>query len=238
MSYKLVYLLLCMGVWLVPFFMTGWTRRVWKVFPQAMSFQQNAAALFTHGMKTWRDYHLEWKREDGSWFEIDKRALFSAVTFGERTRFDRILSKRWPAKTREQVLFKIADHAVRHGRKTGLLNEDVVGLRLVVTSWDVGSPELTHPSGAWIRAKAVELPDSRRQVLVEYEIQGEAVIPLKRAKASIQNKGQPAPPNPLIRPPERLLVPAQTPAKPVRAISPPPEIQTPPKARQPTLPDR
>lgn len=49
--------LVCLSTWMVPLFLTGWSRKSLRVFPQAMSFQHNAAALFTSGVRTWDDYH-------------------------------------------------------------------------------------------------------------------------------------------------------------------------------------
>jgi hypothetical protein len=218
MTYRWIYLSLCLGLWLVPFFFTGWTQRAWQIFPRAMNFQQSTAALFTRGVKTWYACHLEWKRADGTWFETKKRLLFPAVTFGERTRFDRIVSQSDRRAFQEQILFKLSIHAMDEGREHGLLPEDVAGLRLVNTYWEVGSPELAQPKGAWNPPEAATLPENRRRVVAEYRIEKGQLTRVK--EAAKPQMVQTAPPKtsapkkvplisvtPLKPPPERRLVP-------------------------------
>jgi hypothetical protein len=52
-SYKVGYVVTCVAVWLLPFFVAGWTGKTWSGFPKALSFQHLAAGLFTRKSVVW-----------------------------------------------------------------------------------------------------------------------------------------------------------------------------------------
>ncbi len=54
-----VYGVAMLGVWLIPFFWTGWKGRSLGMFPRWWSFQHSAAGLFTRRTTVWWDHHLE-----------------------------------------------------------------------------------------------------------------------------------------------------------------------------------
>jgi|GEM_PF-1844559 len=222
MTYKLGYLGLFLMLWLAPLFWTGWTLRSWPIFPHWLAVEHQVSGLFLKELKSCHDFHLEWKSGDNEWFELNERRLYPYVVFADRSRFDQLVSRSARASLKPQILFKIASHALQHGRAKNMLPEDVTRVRLVRTEWKVGQPELAYPQGAWKRPNSLEVPAIQRAILAEYEIKAQTLTPVKvsREPAVLQAPPSRKPPRiptaiiPTSPPPTRRLVTPQTPTSP------------------------
>ncbi len=229
LNYKLGYLCFFLVLWLAPLFWTGWTLRGWSVFPHWLSVEHQVSGLFLRELKSCHDFHLEWMKADGEWIEVDERKLYPAVVFADRSRFDQLVGRSARTSLQPQILFKIAHHALEHGKATKLIPADVTRMRLVRTEWRVGQPELAHPQGAWKRPNSLEVPAIQRAILAEYEIKSEMLIPVKISpEPTVLKKAAPSgsvPPTPI-----PSAVPPQPP--PVRRLMPQSSLSSPAKELQ------
>ena len=180
--YIIGFWIVSLSLWLVPFFVTGWSKKPWAVFPKALSYQHNASALCTQELKRWRDFHIEWLRKDGSRFEMKEQLLFPVNRYGNRTRYDVILSRYNTKKGREPALLRLAQHAYKQGKELGVLGNEVVGVRFIVVYWPVGTPALAQPTGAWQDVKLSKIPTKWLHVLEDFEIKGSTVRMAKKPK--------------------------------------------------------
>lgn len=235
LSYKVGFLLLCSVLWLAPFFHTGLTRVSWKIFPKAWSYQHNAAALFTTKAKNWGDCHLEWQNKDGTWYEADERQLFPAGISGEGTRFDRIIRKFVPLRSRQAVFLRITNHALQRGRQLGILSPDTKAVRIVLSYRQVGDPNMTQPSTGWKTYKAAEMKPNERRTLDTFVV-AEDRVRLARPAKRLVNTPRPQPRTPVPLVPGITVTPVpllpNMPAKPpTRALIPAPSENSTPRAQ-------
>ena len=172
--------------------MAGWSGRAYSSLPRAVTFQYNAAGLFTRRSNQWWDHHVELQLRDDQRVELAERSVFPMGAFGYRTRLDRILNE----SSRRPVADTILDHLAVHIAKeiaTGnarlrgdsgeegdsvhdVASDQVVAIRIVRSVWKVGEPELTNPAGAWQPAPVHDLPRSRRRVLGIWRLIGDKAV--------------------------------------------------------------
>ncbi len=169
-GYLIGYGLACLGVWLVPFFMTGWTKRSWDVFPRWWSFQHSAAGLFTRRTPVWWDHHLEVQRADRSRYEVDERAHFPMGAFGYRTRYDRIMNESNHNRAALEVRRRIANYVLERERARATNSRSTLHVRLVRSFWKVGSPEMSQPAGSWSPPPVAKLASGQRTLLGGYSL--------------------------------------------------------------------
>ncbi len=226
-GYLIGYGLACLCVWLVPFFMTGWTGRTWSVFSRWWSFQHSAAGLFTRRTPVWWDHHLEAQRADRSRYEVDEREHFPMGAFGYRTRYDRIMNESNNRRCALEVRRRIAKYVLERERARAANTGATLHVRLVRSLWKVGSPEMSQPAGAWSPPPVASLGSGQRTLLGGYSLgtrgfsafwedDGKNPLSQTAAKAKTSNeRGRPAanrsPPPPvsptrrqLPRPPEAV----------------------------------
>lgn len=204
-TYQAAFLVVVMFFWLMPFFVTGMTGKPWRLFPRVLSEQHNSAALFTRSLDQVNDRHLEWKRADGSWFELEERRLFPKGIFGDDTRMDRMLRKYAKGAEGRDVALRLVRYGWERGAAIGQLGEEVIGARLVETKVEVGAPEMAHPVGAWEPGKASNYPEGQRRVLYRFDVEKgrvsfAPVLPPKpkvgavEGAAEVQGRSEAAPP--------------------------------------------
>ena len=176
-------------MWLVPFFQAGWSGRAYSRLPRAVTFQYNAAGLFTRRSNEWWDHHIELQFRDGSRRELAERSVFAMGAFGYRTRLDRILNEGYRRAKREKLLDHLGgfianavsarDSVPLASGGAIIASEDIVAIRIVRAVWKVGDPRLAQPEGHWNPPPVHELPASQRRVLGAWRLQDGAAVRLE-----------------------------------------------------------
>jgi hypothetical protein len=201
MRSKLIYLISVTGLWLVPFFYTGWLGRPISMLPKSLSFQHSAAGLFTQKTTRWWDQHLEIQKTTNERLAIDEARSFQMGAFGFRSRLDRILIESNRSPQSAQVRQRLAEHVF----KTNAEARTARALRLVRSFWTVGLPEMAEAAGEWNPPPVHLLPEKDRQTLGTYVWRNDECVELQRqqgprlpnpAKPGVPVAVKPAPPVP------------------------------------------
>src|SRR5262245_53374924 len=127
-SYKKIYLVACVFLLLIPFFVAGWTGRTSKLLPKGVTFQHNAAGLFTQKSTVWWDHHLEGIAGNGTRFEIAERDFFPMGAFGYRSRYDRILIESNRLSQVKELRFRLAEYVAKKWIASGRKDADLAQL--------------------------------------------------------------------------------------------------------------
>jgi hypothetical protein len=218
-AYKIGYLLNGFVIFLIPFFIVGWTGRTLKFLPRGLAFEHSAAHLFTGKVSIWWEHHLEGERRDGSRFEIEEREFFPMGASGYRTRLDRILTESNKSRQAVNIRFRLANYVAMRWREKGYDPDDLVKLRLVRSLWKVGTPELANPVGHWDPPPITSIGKQQRLVLGEYIVtagKAEMLATVQTASLPIDPKGGRAlMPEDSLPPSGRLRGPSQTTTRPM-----------------------
>lgn len=211
-GYTVVYAVLVMVFWLVPFFITGWTGQRWKNLPLAMSFEHAAAGLFTRNLTVWWDHHIEGERLDGIRFEMQEHELFPMGAFGYRSKYDRIMNDSARSRRSKQIRLRVAEHIFQRWNELQNGGDKLKAVRLVRSVWKIGSPELSLPVGRWNPPDVSKLPASQRVLLGGYQMVADKVRPFWQEGDPLPKKKIIIPP-PVLKPKapvNRTLVPANS----------------------------
>ena len=174
-----LFLLVAGCVWLVPFFVVGWTNRPWRLFPDWWGFQHAASGLFAERTAVWWDHHLEGVLADGSCLELPEAELFAQGRLGARTRFDRLLNESNRSRMRGEIRARLAAYVMEKGKgrvPTSKGDASWQTLRWVRALWEVGSPAMASPSGAWNPPPVMELAAEQRVVLGAYQARRDGLV--------------------------------------------------------------
>jgi hypothetical protein len=177
LAHTLAFWVLSLTLWLVPFFVSGWTGRTWGWLPKALSFQHNAAGLFTRKIGVWWDHHIEGQRPDGMRFQMDEWSIFPTGAFGFRTKYDRILNESSSSRAAKRIRLRVAEHVMERWQAIGQRKEDLVAIRLVRSAWKAGTPEMSQPAGFWSPPDVTKLPQDKRVLLGGYSMSESRVRP-------------------------------------------------------------
>lgn len=171
MKIRLVYLLIFMLLWLVPFYLTGAMIQYWNSIYSRLRFQYSAAGLFTRRIPVWNQTLYQVRTAGvAEWKTIDTSEISPMRAFGFRQRLDRIFqdtsNKNGVAGVRERLAAWVAqEYGKRHPNEGAVL-----GVRVGQTYWATNRKEMTQPAGEWVRDPVDIQPSSPFKAYASFTI--------------------------------------------------------------------
>jgi hypothetical protein len=146
----IVWLLLAIGLWLVPLFKTGAKFGPVKWLPRHVTYLHGCAGLFTMREASWGQVIYLVKRENASaWVEMDRDWVSPMPVAGYRQRLDRVFGEVRRKRIYPQIYSGMAAYVARRAGELAPELPKVTEVRFINTRWSTKDAYLNDPSGRW-----------------------------------------------------------------------------------------